>query len=160
IGRFGPYVQHGKTYANIGKDDDILTLGANRAIDLIIAKESGLSGRRFGAAANAPSRALGEHPEGGEVIIKAGRFGPYVKYGKINASLPQDADPTTFTLEEALALIAAKAAGQGGKGALGGRALGEHPHGGAVTVREGRFGPYVSWGKINATLKKGMSPEA
>ncbi|MBO0733055.1 MAG: type I DNA topoisomerase [Methylocapsa sp.] len=159
VGRFGPYVQHGKTYANTGKDDDILILGANRAIDLIIAKESGLSGRRFGPAANAPSRALGEHPEGGEVVIKAGRFGPYVKWGKTNASLPQDADPTAFTLEEALALLAAKAASQGAKGGLGGRALGEHPQGGTVTVREGRYGPYVGWGKINATLKKGMSSE-
>ncbi len=50
IGRYGPYVQHGKTYANIGKDEDILSIGGNRAIDLIVAKESGLSGRRFGAA--------------------------------------------------------------------------------------------------------------
>ena len=59
IGRYGPYVQHGKTYANIGKDDDILGIGANRAIDLIVAKESGLSGRRFGDSANAPARAAG-----------------------------------------------------------------------------------------------------
>ena len=48
LGRYGPYVQHGKTYANIGKDDDVLTIGGNRAIDLIVAKESGLTGRRFG----------------------------------------------------------------------------------------------------------------
>ena len=48
IGRFGPYVQHGKTYANIGRDDDVLTIGANRAIDLIVAKEQG-GGSRFGA---------------------------------------------------------------------------------------------------------------
>jgi DNA topoisomerase I len=159
IGRFGPYVQHGKTYANLGKDDDILSIGANRAIDLIIAKESGLSGRRFGDAAGAPSRPLGEHPEGGEVVIKAGRYGPYAKYGKINASLPEDADPTTFSLEEAVALIAAKQAGKGGKTAVQGRLLGEHPSGGAVTVRAGRFGPYVNWGKINATLKSGMPAE-
>ncbi len=159
IGRFGPYVQHGKTYANLGKDDDVLSIGPNRAIDLIIAKESGLSGRRFGDAAGAPSRSLGEHPEGGEVVIKAGRYGPYVKYGKINASLPQGADPTTFSLEEALALLAAKEAGNGGK-AVQGRLLGEHPSGGAVTVRAGRFGPYVNWGRVNATLKSGMAPES
>ncbi|MGA9486878.1 MAG: type I DNA topoisomerase, partial [Methylocella sp.] len=59
IGRFGPYVQHGKTYANIGKDEDILALGGNRAIDLIVAKESGLTGRRFGDSASAPARVLG-----------------------------------------------------------------------------------------------------
>jgi len=158
IGRFGPYVQHGKTYANIGKDDDILTIGANRAIDLIAAKESGLSGRRFGDAASAPSRTLGEHPKGGEVVVKAGRYGPYVKYGKINASLPQGADPTTFSLEEAVALIAAKDSGE--RSPAQGRLLGEHPSGGAITVRAGRFGPYVNRGKTNATLRKGMLAEA
>jgi DNA topoisomerase I len=157
IGRFGPYVQHGKTYANIGKDDDILTIGANRAIDLIAAKESGLSGRRFGDAASAPSRTLGEHPKGGEVVVKAGRYGPYVKHGKINASLPQGADPTTFSLEEAVALIAAKESGE--KSPAQGRFLGEHPSGGAVTVRAGRFGPYVNRGKTNATLRKRMLAE-
>ncbi|MGA3341314.1 MAG: type I DNA topoisomerase [Methylocella sp.] len=160
IGRFGPYVQHGKTYANIGKDEDILTLGGNRAIDLIVAKESGLTGRRFGDSASAPARVLGEHPSGGTVVVKAGRYGPYVNHGKINATLPRDADPTTLTLEEAIALLAAKAEGNGaGKGSLQGRLLGEHPEGGAITVRSGRFGPYVNHGKINATLKNGSSAE-
>ena len=159
VGRFGPYVQHGKTYANIGKDEDILTIGGNRAIDLIVAKESGLSGRRFGDSANAPTRELGEHPAGGKVVVKAGRYGPYVNHGKINATLPRDADPTTLTLEEALALLAAKAEGRGGKGTIQGRLLGEHPSGGPITVRNGRFGPYVNYGKINATLKTGLSPE-
>jgi DNA topoisomerase I len=157
IGRFGPYVQHVKTYANIGKDDDILTIGANRAIDLIVAKESGLSGRRFGGDAAAASRALGEHPSGGSVTVKGGRFGPYVNWGKINATLPRDADPTSLTLDEALALIAAKSEG---RGAQQGTALGDHPSGGTILVRSGRFGPYVNWGKINATLKRGMSPES
>ncbi len=158
IGRYGPYVQHGKTYANIGKDDDILGIGANRAIDLIVAKESGLSGRRFGDAANAPARSLGEHPSGGAVTLRAGRYGPYVNHGKVNATLPKDADPTTLNLEGALALLAAKAAGGGG-GSAQGRLLGEHPSGGPITVRAGRFGAYVNHGKINATLKANASPE-
>ena len=159
IGRFGPYVQHGKTYASIGKDDDILSIGENRAIDLIVAKESGLTGRRFGDAASAPARVLGEHPEGGQVVVKAGRYGPYVNYGKINATLPPDADATTLTLEDAIALVAAKAAGRGGSASIQGRLLGAHPAGGPVTVRAGRFGPYVNRGNTNATLKGGMSPE-
>jgi DNA topoisomerase I len=160
IGRFGPYVQHGKTYANIGKDEDILALGGNRAIDLIVAKESGLTGRRFGDSASAPARELGEHPAGGKVVVKAGRYGPYVNYGKVNATLPRDADPTTLSLEEAITLLTAKAEGGGaGKGPLQGRLLGEHPEGGAITVRSGRFGPYVNHGKINATLKNGLSSE-
>jgi len=157
IGRFGPYVQHGKTYANIGKDEDILAIGGNRAIDLIVAKESGLTGRRFGSAESAPTRVLGEHPQGGAVTIKAGRFGPYVNHGKVNATLPRDADPTSLSLEEALALLAAKGES---KSAAQGRSLGMHPDGGEILVREGRFGPYVSHGKTNATLKKGMSAEA
>ncbi len=157
IGRFGPYVQHGKTYANIGKDEDILSIGANRAIDLIVAKESGLTGRRFGDSANAPARVLGEHPAGGQISVKAGRYGPYAAWGKVNATLPKDADPTTFTLEQAVALLAAKAAGGGG--AVQGRLLGEHPGGGPVTVRAGRYGAYVNWGKVNATLKGDASAE-
>ncbi len=155
IGRFGPYVLHGKTYANIGKDENILEIGGNRAIDLIVAKESGLSGRRFGAEASTASRDLGEHPQGGKVTIKAGRFGPYVNWGKINATLPRDADPTSVTLDEAVALLAAKSQG-GGKG---GRVLGQHPDGGDITLLSGKFGPYVSHGKVNATLRDELSPE-
>ena len=157
IGRFGPYVQHGKTYANIGKDENILQIGGNRAIDLIVAKESGLSGRRFGGEAQAASRELGQHPEGGKVVIKGGRFGPYVNWGKINATLPRDADPTTLTLEAAIALLAAKASGGGGS--RGGRVLGKHPDGGEIAVHSGQFGPYVSYGKVNATLRDDLSPE-
>jgi DNA topoisomerase I len=152
IGRFGPYVQHGKSYANIGKDENILEIGANRAIDLIVAKESGLSGRQFGK--ETASRSLGEHPAGGAITVKGGRYGPYVNWGKINATLPRDADPTSFTLEEAVALLAAKREGGAGQA----RVLGKHPAGGEILLRNGRFGPYVSLGKVNATLKD-VSPE-
>jgi DNA topoisomerase-1 len=151
IGRFGPYVQHGKTYANLSRDDDVLSIGANRAIDLIVQKESG-AGSRFGRSAE-PGRALGDHPEGGVVTVKSGRFGPYVNWGKINATIPKGTDPASLTLEQAAELLAAKANGASG----GGRALGEHPEGGVITLREGRYGPYVSHGKVNATLPKGTS---
>jgi DNA topoisomerase-1 len=157
LGRYGPYVQHGKTYANLGKDDDVLTIGANRAIDLIVAKESGLSGRRFGGG-EGPSRVLGDHPSGGQVTVRAGRYGPYVNHGKINATLPKDADPTSFSLEEALKLLEAKVKG-GEVDKAQGRLLGDHPDGGPITVRQGRFGPYVNHGKTNATLKRDMSPD-
>ena len=153
IGRFGPYVQHAKTYANLTRDDDVLAIGANRAIDLIVEKESGGGGSRFGRS-SATGRALGDHPDGGAVTVKSGRFGPYVNWGKINATIPKGTDPATLTLDEAVALLAAKAAAGGG-----GRVLGDHPGGGAVTLREGRFGPYVAWGKVNATLPQGMSLE-
>ena len=153
IGRYGAYVQHGKTYANLGRDDDVLEIGANRAIDLVVAKESGAGGSRFGGGAG---RELGEHPEGGKVSVKAGRFGSYVNHGKINATLPKGTDPASLTLEEAIELIKAKAAG----GGVIGRLVGEHPDGGPVTVRDGRFGAYVNWGKVNATLPKGTKPDS
>ena len=127
------------------------SIGGNRAIDLIVAKESGLTGRRFGDAASAPARVLGEHPGGRQGRrSRPGGIGPYVNHGKINATLPRDADPTTLTLEDAIALVAAKAAGKGRRG-IQGRLLAED---GPVTVRAGRFGPYVNRGNINATLKE------
>jgi DNA topoisomerase-1 len=116
IGRFGPYVQHGKTYANIGKDDDILEIGANRAIDLIVAKESGVGGRRFGAGAAPAGRKLGDHPDGGAVTVRDGRYGPYVNWDKVNATLPKGLEQATLSFEQALDLIRAKqASGGGGK---------------------------------------------
>ena len=152
IGRYGSYVQHGKTYANLGRDDDVLEIGGNRAIDLIVAKESGAGGSRFGAGAG---RELGEHPEGGKVSVKAGRFGSYVNHGKINATIQKEIDPASLTLEEAIELLKAKAAG----GGVIGRLVGEHPDGGPVTVRDGRYGAYVNWGKVNATISKGTAPD-
>jgi len=154
IGRYGAYVQHGKTYANLGRDDDVLEIGGNRAIDLIVAKESGAGASRFGGGG--AGRVLGEHPEGGPVALKQGRFGAYVNHGKINATLPQGTDPASLTLDDAVALLAAKAAG----GGVYGRLLGEHPDGGPVTVRDGRFGAYVNWGKVNATIPKGTAPDS
>ncbi len=112
IGRYGPYVQHGRVYANLEKDDDILAIGANRAIDLIIAKEQGGGRGRFGRAASgaAAGRALGDHPTlGGAITVQAGRYGPYVKHGAINATLPKGANADALTLDEAVALIAKKA---------------------------------------------------
>src|SRR5580692_5657942 len=153
IGRYGAYVQHGKTYANLGRDDDVLEIGGNRAIDLIVAKESGAGGSRFGGG---PARVLGDHPEGGSISVKQGRFGPYVSHGKINATLPRGTDPASLTLGEAVELIKAKAAG----GGVIGRLVGEHPDGGPVTVRDGRFGAYVNWGKVNATISKGTAPDS
>ncbi len=155
IGRYGSYVQHGKVYANLGRDDDVLEIGANRAIDLIVAKESGAGGSRFGGGG--AGRALGEHPAGGAVSVKQGRFGAYVNHGKINATLPKGTDPASLTLEDAVALLKAKAEGGG---VVVGRLLGDHPDGGSVTVRDGRFGPYVNWGKVNATIPKSMTPDS
>ena len=120
IGRYGPYVQHGKTYANLGKDDDVLEIGANRAIDLIIAKESGAGGFRRGAAD--PGRPLGEDPESGKpIVVKAGRFGPYVTDGETNATLPKAVAAEAVTLDEAIGLLNARRAMGGSKKSARGR---------------------------------------
>src|SRR5271156_1278307 len=153
IGRYGSYVQHGKTYAHLGRDDDVLEIGGNRAIDLIVAKESGAAASRFGAGSG---RVLGEHSEGGPVTVKQGRFGAYVSHGKINATIQKGTDPASLTLEEAIELLKAKAAG----GGVIGRLVGEHPDGGPVTVRDGRYGAYVNWGKVNATISKSTPPDS
>jgi DNA topoisomerase I len=108
IGRFGAYVQHGKTYANVETGDDVLHIGLNRAVTLIAEKiAKGPRGRRFGGD---PGRALGDHPDkGGPVVVKAGRYGPYVSHDGINATLPRDKAPETITLDEAVPLLAARA---------------------------------------------------
>jgi DNA topoisomerase I len=107
IGRFGPYVQHAKTYANLETGDDVFTIGLNRAVTLIADKVAkGPRGRRFGAD---PGRALGEHPtKGGPIVAKKGRYGPYVSHNGVNATLPADKTPETVTLDQAVALIDAR----------------------------------------------------
>jgi DNA topoisomerase-1 len=111
IGRFGPFVKHNSTYANLPEVDEVFTIGMNRAVEVLAHKLARGPGR--GAAAKA-LRSLGDHPDGGVVEVMPGRYGPYVKWGKVNATLTKDMDPETVTLEEALPLITAKA-GKGGK---------------------------------------------
>ena len=122
---------------------------------MIVEKESGGGGSRFSRASE-PGRVIGDHPDGGVISVKSGRFGPYVSWGKVNATIPRAIDPASVTMDQALEMIAAKSAGGG---STGGRMLGEHPEGGAITVRAGRFGPYVNLGKINATLPKSITAE-
>ncbi|MGB3744345.1 MAG: type I DNA topoisomerase [Xanthobacteraceae bacterium] len=108
IGRFGPYVQHGKTYANLDSPEEVFSIGLNRAVTLIAEKRAkGPRGRRFGAD---PGRPLGDHPvKGGAVVAKNGRYGPYVSHEGVNATLPADKTPESVTLDEAVALIDARA---------------------------------------------------
>ncbi|RWR06471.1 type I DNA topoisomerase [Paenirhodobacter populi] len=111
IGRFGPYVKHGSTYANLPDVEEVFTVGMNRAIEVLAQKAARGPGR--GAAAK-PIKELGEHPDGGPIQVMPGRYGPYVKWGKVNATLPKDVEPEDVTLEIALPLIEAKAS-KGGK---------------------------------------------
>jgi DNA topoisomerase-1 len=110
IGRYGPYVKHGRTYASLPEVAEVFTVGMNRAVEVLAAKPA----RGRGAAAK-PLKELGEHPErGGSIAIMSGRYGPYVKWEKINATLPQGTDPDAVTMEMAVGLVAEKEA-KGGK---------------------------------------------
>lgn len=113
IGRFGPYVQHEKTYASLEAGDDVHTIGLNRAVTLIAEKVAkGPSKGRFGSD---PGKALGDHPSLGAVAVKKGRYGPYVTAGGVNATIPNDKTEDTITLPEAIALLDERAAKGGGK---------------------------------------------
>jgi len=110
IGRFGPYIQHGKTYANLEPGDDIFHIGLNRAVTLLAEAKTG---QRRGPQL---LREVGPYPGGGTVGLYRGRYGPYVSHDGVYASLPKGADPDTFPLDQALALLAAqKAKGKGRK---------------------------------------------
>jgi DNA topoisomerase-1 len=113
IGRFGPYVRMGAIYGSLDRDDDVLAIGLNRAVDLIARKMASV-------------RTVGPHPKDKELIsVRKGRFGPYVQHGKMVANLPRGVMMEDITLDEAVALLAEKgkqlrprgAAGRRGRGA-------------------------------------------
>jgi len=118
FGRFGPYIMHKgpedakPVYANLKDPNDVFDVGMNRAVELLAEKRANPGGR--GRAAAKPLKELGEHPEsGGPVSVMDGRYGPYVKWEKVNATLPKDTEPADMTMEIAVALIAEKAAKKG-----------------------------------------------
>ena len=103
VGMYGPYVKHEKVFASLGKTDDVLTVDLTRALELIAAKKT--------KAPVLPMKELGNHPEDSEpVAIYEGRYGAYIKHGKTNATIPKERDPMTVTLEEAIPLLAERAA--------------------------------------------------
>ena len=105
IGRYGPFVLHDGTYANLPDVEEVFSVGLNRAVTLLAEKRAG--GGRGGRATVAPIQTF-EHDDG-PITVRAGRYGPYVNQGKVNATLPRDLAPEAVTLEKALELIAAKA---------------------------------------------------
>ena len=107
IGRFGPYVRMGAVYGSLERDDDVLAVGMNRAVDLLAKKLASV-------------RTIGPHPGDKELVsVRKGRFGPYVQHGKTVANLPRGVMMDDVTLDEAVALLAEK-----GKTAAAARAAG------------------------------------
>jgi len=105
LGRYGPFLLHDGKYANLPDVEEVFTVGINRAVDLI-AQKAASGGGRGGRTAAAAIQTF-EHDDG-PIAVRAGRYGPYVNQGKINATLPRDMKPEDITLDQALALIAAK----------------------------------------------------
>ncbi len=111
IGRYGPFILHEGTYANLPTVEEVFSVGINRAVALLAEKKAGAGQGRFQRAAPTVLKELGEHPnEGGKVQVLSGRYGPYVKHGDVNATLPRDKDPAALTLPDAVALIAERVA--------------------------------------------------
>jgi DNA topoisomerase-1 len=109
IGRYGPYVLHDGVFASLRKEDDVLSIDLDRGLELLAEKAARKGGRRR----REPKvlKELGTHPESGEAInVLDGRYGPYVRHGGLNASLPKDLSPQDATLEIALQLLEERAA--------------------------------------------------
>jgi DNA topoisomerase-1 len=117
IGRFGPYVKHDSMFKSIPKAESVHDITLTRAVQLLAEKK----------AAGGGGRLLGTHPHDNRAVaVHSGRYGPYVKYGKINATIPASIDPAKITLDDALELLAAKVTKSGksakpGKSAIPGK---------------------------------------
>jgi DNA topoisomerase I, bacterial len=115
IGRYGPFVLHDGVYANLDSVEDVFSIGLNRAVSVIAEKQAKGPGGGRTRGTPAAIKELGEHPDGGAITVRDGRYGPYVNWGKVNATLPKGVEPTAVTLEQALELIAAKGGSNGKK---------------------------------------------
>ncbi len=159
-GRFGPYVQRGETAEDNPKPDRASLPKSWKADEITLEKALMLLSL---------PREVGRHPEGGVITANFGRFGPFLMHQlpdeakPIYANLRDPADVFEIGMNRAVEILAEKRANSGGRGrgtaAKPLRDLGEHPKsGGPIHVMEGRYGPYVKWDKINATLPKGTKP--
>jgi DNA topoisomerase I len=119
IGRYGPYLQHNKKYAKLGSSEEAFTVGMNMAVALLAAPPK-YPKKGEARAPTQPLKEVGAHPDSGEMIkVMPGKYGPYVTDGNVNATVPKEQDPTTVSLDQAVNLLAERAAkiaaGGGGK---------------------------------------------
>tara|TARA_B100000902_G_scaffold54202_1_gene60911 strand:+ start:1793 stop:4267 length:2475 start_codon:yes stop_codon:yes gene_type:complete len=106
IGPYGPYIKHGKTYANMKDFEEVFSIGMNRAVELLV--EAAEKKNNRGGRASKEIKILGSHPDGEEVRIMSGRYGDYIKWNKINVTIPKEKSIQSLTLEESIDLIEAK----------------------------------------------------
>ncbi|UQU64610.1 type I DNA topoisomerase [Couchioplanes caeruleus] len=142
-GRFGPYVESGERRSSLFRTQSPETLTLEQAVQLLTLP-----------------RVVGKDPEGAEIVAKNGKFGPYVQRGTDSRSLQREDELFTITLDEALALLAAPKTRQRGAAKPPLRELGPDPATQKpMVIKEGRFGPYVTDGEFNASLRRGQTPE-
>jgi DNA topoisomerase-1 len=112
IGRYGPFLLHDGGYANLETVEDVFSIGLNRAVVAIAehAEKRANGGGRGTRSAPAALKELGDHPDGGKITVRDGKYGPYVNWEKVNATLPKGKDPQSVTMEEAIGLITERAA--------------------------------------------------
>ena len=139
IGRFGPYVRMGAVFASMDRDDDVLSLGINRAVDLLARKLASV-------------RTLGPHPADKELVsVRKGRFGPFVKHGNTVANLPRGVMMDDISLDEAVALLAEKGKQLRPRGAAGRRAKGAANGEAAAPGRKSKAGSAAKPKQARAT---------
>ena len=115
LGRYGPFLLHDGKYANLESMEDVFSVGINRAVTLIAEKAAGGGKSRFTRAKPVALRTIGDHPDGGPVEVFSGQYGPYLKHGDVNATLPKSMDPAIVTMAQAVDIIAERVAKGGSK---------------------------------------------
>ncbi len=140
IGRFGPFVKLGSTYASLTPEDDALSISLQRAIELIDLKKAASATTQLGEFLGEP------------IVTGRGRFGPYVKHRNLYANIPKAEDPAAITLERAIELIQAKQANAAAN-------ILKTFDGSSIQVLKGRYGPYITDGKKNVNVPKDKKPE-
>ncbi len=123
LGRYGPFILHDGTYANLDSVEDVFTIGLNRAVTLLAEKRAGKGGRFGRAAVKTVLKDLGEHPGGGgKIQVLDGKYGPYVSWNKVNATVPKGSEPAALTVDDAVRLLQERISKGGGKKPARGKA--------------------------------------
>ncbi|CAN7241950.1 type I DNA topoisomerase [Agrobacterium tumefaciens] len=160
LGRYGPFLLHDGSYANLESIEDVFSIGLNRAVTVIAEKLSKGPGRgRSGTPA--ALKELGDHPDGGAITVRDGRYGAYVNWGKVNATIPKGQDPASVTLDEALVLIAERIAktGTGGKPAKGRKTTAKKADGDAAAKPKATKAKAATKSKTAAKPKAAAKPK-
>ncbi len=161
LGRYGPFLLHDGSYANLESIEDVFSIGLNRAVTVIAEKQSKGPGRgRSGTPA--ALKELGDHPDGGAITVRDGRYGAYVNWGKVNATIPKGQDPATVTLDEALVLIAERIAktGTGGKPAKAKKTVAKKADGDAAAKPKATKAKAATKSKTTTKSKTAAKPKA